>query len=119
MTTNCSYGTWNNRVEHGGDTVDGTVIDALADAHFGATDTQAIIKAYREAVNAALPPSVSLAGDEFYGPAPFELVDFEGDGYPVDDDGGLDINALICAIDFYVIAERVEDSLINNNNEGV
>lgn len=105
MTTTTSYGSWASKVEHAGMTLEGTVCDALADAHFVTIHTEAIIEAYREAIAAALPDSVSLCGDEFYGPAYEADCDF--DGFDLTEDGSLDINAIICAIDFYQIAERV------------
>jgi len=108
-----SYGSWARRVEHADMTLEDTVRNALADGHFMQTSlTGAIISEYRDAINAALPDSVSLCGDEFYGPAGFEPVDFEADGFDVDEDGALDINAIICAIDFYAIAERIEDAAV-------
>lgn len=111
MTTNTSYGTWATRIEYGsGLSVDETVSQALSDAHCGKTDTAGITAAYREAINAALPCGVQLCGDEFYGPAGFEPVDFEADGFPVDDDGGLDIDAIVRTVDFYGIVERFDSA---------
>lgn len=104
-----SYGTWASRVEHAEHLgVEDTVINALSDAHFGATDTAAIITAYREAINAALPNGVELRGEEFFGPADPVQGDF--DGFDLDEDGCLDIDAIIRSVDFYGIAERVEDA---------
>jgi hypothetical protein len=104
-----SYGSWARRVEHADVTLEDTVRNALADAHFIQTElTGAIISEYRDAINAALPDSVSLCGEEFYGPANASDEDF--DGFDRDEDGSLDINAIICAIDFYAIAERIEDT---------
>jgi hypothetical protein len=107
-----SYGSWARRVEHSdGMTVEDTVSNALADAHFVNTSlTDAIVKEYRAAINAALPDSVELCGSEFYGPAYAADEDF--DGFDRDEDGRLDINAIVCAIDFYAIAEAVEDAAV-------
>lgn len=102
-----SYGTWGTVIEHAdGRGVDDTASDALGDAHFVPNDRAAIIAAYRDAINAALPEGVLLCGDEFYGP--FHDHGFAQAGYPITDTGRLDINAIICAIDFYEIAERID-----------
>lgn len=108
MSTTTSYGVWKDRVEDADSTVERTVINALADGMCGETDTAAIVAAYRDAVNAALPASVELRGEEFFGPAGFEVVDFESDGYPVDEDGGLDIDALVRAVDFWGLVKQLE-----------
>lgn len=104
-----SYGLWGARIEYAdGLTFDETVSQALSDGHCGKTDTAGITAAYRAAVNAALPDSVNLVGDEFFGPAGYKLIDFEADGYPVDDDGALDIDAIVRTVDFYAIVEQFD-----------
>ena len=108
MSTTASYGTWENRVEDADTTVERTVTNALADGMCGDTNTAAIVAAYRHAVNAALPASVTLRGEEFFGPAGYEVVDFESDGYPVDEDGGLDIDAIVRAVDFWGLVKQLE-----------
>ena len=108
MSTTASYGTWESRVEDADTTVERTVTNALADGMCGDTNTAAIVAAYRDAVNAALPASVTLRGEEFFGPAGYEVVDFESDGYPVDEDGGLDIDAIVRAVDFWGIVKHLE-----------
>jgi hypothetical protein len=108
MPTTTSYGTWETRVDDADTTVERTVINALADGMCGDTNTAAIVAAYRDAINAALPVSVELRGEEFFGPAGFEVVDFESDGYPVDEDGGLDIDAIVRAVDFWEIVKQIE-----------
>ena len=108
MPTTTSYGTWQTRVDDADTTVERTVINALADGMCGETNTAAIVAAYRDAVNAALPASVTLRGEEFFGPAGFEVVDFESAGYPVDEDGGLDIDAIVRAVDFWGIVKQIE-----------
>ena len=108
MSTTASYGTWESRVEDADTTVERTVTNALADGMCGDTNTAAIVAAYRDAVNAALPASVTLRGEEFFGPAGYEVVDFESDGYPVDEDGGLDIDAIVRAVDFWGIVKQLE-----------
>lgn len=108
MPTTTSYGTWAGRVDDADTTVERTVTNALADGMCGETNTVAIVAAYRAAINAALPASVTLRGDEFFGPAGFEVVDFESDGYPVDEDGGLDIDAIVRAVDFWELVRQIE-----------
>jgi hypothetical protein len=108
MSTTTSYGTWASRVEDADATVERTVTNALADGMCGDTNTAAIVAAYRDAINAALPASVTLRGEEFFGPAGYEVVDFESDGYPVDEDGGLDIDAVVRAVDFWEIVKQIE-----------
>lgn len=104
-----SHGMWAHRVEHAEHhNLDDTVINALSDAHFGPTDTAAIIVAYRAAIDAALPNGVSLRGEEFFGPA--EPAPGAFDGFDLDEDGRLDIDAIIRSIDFYGIAERIEET---------
>ena len=100
MTTTTSYGTWVNHGDRSHLTVEDTVHVALGD-FVEDHDTDGIAADYRAAINAALPDSVSLHGDEFYGPA-------DGDdwtGYPVTEDGALNINAIVEDIDFWPIAE--------------
>jgi len=108
MSTTTSYGVWKDRVEDADTTLERTVTNALADGMCGETNTAAIVAAYRDAVNAALPASVELRGEEFFGPAGYEVVDFESDGYPVDEDGGLDIDAIVRAVDFWEIVKQIE-----------
>jgi hypothetical protein len=68
MPTTTSYGTWQIRVDDADTTVERTVTNALADGMCGDTNTAAIVAAYRDAINAALPASVELRGEEFFGP---------------------------------------------------
>ena len=107
---NTSYGTWNNRVDEYTLTLEESVAGALD--NYPGIDTQAVIDAYRDAIDAALPDSVQLCGDQFYGPAGCEMVDFEADGFPVDEDGALDIQAIVQAIDFWAIAERIDTTAV-------
>ena len=102
---NTSYGNFTSCCNDAGgvDGIDSYVESAL-DNHPG-IDTAAVARDFAAAINAALPDSVQLCGDEFYGPAGFEVVDFEADGFPVDDDGALDIGAIIEGVDFWAIVE--------------
>ena len=109
--TTTSYGTWCNRVNAHSTSPDSDVLDYI---NGGDNDWQARLQAsgaleliqdeYREAINAALPDSVSLSGDEFIGPA--EPEDGEFDGYPTDEYGVLDFAAIAEAIDLEPIVER-------------
>ena len=103
-----TYGSWAQNVKHVEMTLEDTVSAALADGHAGDTDIQGIIAAYREAINKALPDSVALCGNEFYGPALEKDEDF--DGFPRDEDGRLDINAIVAAIDFWEIVASFDES---------
>lgn len=110
-TTTTSYGTWCNQVSPYSTSPDSDVLDYI---NGGDSDWQQLLDAsgaleaiqseYRAAIDAALPPSVSLCGDEFIGPAYPD--DDEWDGYPVDDMGGLDIKACVEDIDLQPIVER-------------
>lgn len=104
MTTNCSYGTWNRTIDKHTLTLEQSVGDALNGEY---TDEQldAVTEAYRDAINAALPDSVSLCGNELYGP--YETDDDEFAGYPQDDEGDLDIAAIVESVDFWAIVEKV------------
>ena len=104
MTTTTSYGTWSN---HAGNlTVESSVYDALG-SYSSDYDVDAIVAGYRAAINHALPDSVSLHGDEFYGP--FHATDQNFDGYPATEDGDLDIKTIVDSIDFWAIAARHEN----------
>lgn len=113
MTTTTGYGTWCNRVNQYSTSPDSDVVDYIdgGDADWrqmldetGALDE--IKDAYRRAIDDALPPSISLCGDEFIGPAYPD--DDEFDGYPTDDFGDLDFEALVEDIDLGAIVEYYE-----------
>jgi hypothetical protein len=103
MVTTTDYGTWNNHGDRTNTTVAATIADAIngGDAEWrermdesGALDR--IESDYRQAINDALPASVSLCGSEFYGP------------YYQDDrdwDGELDIAETINGINLFAIVE--------------
>lgn len=101
-----SYGSWSRVAGQGGGslTLHGTVEQALG--NWPGIDVDAVAADYRTAINQALPPPVSLCGDEFYGPAGYEVVDWESDGYPVDEDGALDIAAVVDSVNFWAIVNR-------------
>ncbi|WP_399554228.1 hypothetical protein OG582_40600 (plasmid) [Streptomyces anulatus] len=109
--TTTSYGTWCNKVNQFSTSPDSDVLDYINGGdnawqtrleESGALEL--IQDEYREAINAALPDSVALAGDEFIGPAYPE--DDEFDGYPTDEHGTLDLKALIEDIDLQPIVDR-------------
>lgn len=111
MTTTTVYGTWTNRINTYSAGPDADVLDYIngGDADWrdlleksGALEE--IERAYRAAIESALPPKVSLCGEEFIGPAYPEDGDF--DGFPVGEDGALDIAACIEGIDLAAIIER-------------
>lgn len=96
--TNTSYGTWSNHTNGDELSPEYSLIDYLGSQDPDDYDMDSIHMAYHQAINAALPPSVSLAVEEFIGPAEPEPGEF--DGYPADRAGGLDIAAIIEGIDF-------------------
>jgi hypothetical protein len=103
MTTTTSYGTWCNAVDTL--SVEHTVIESLGS--FGSDyDVDGLISAYRSAINAALPASVSLCGDEFIGP--YYEADQHFDGYPLTVDGSLDIKAIVDGVDFWSLVEKYD-----------
>lgn len=111
MTTTTSYGTWNNHGDRSNLTVEATVTDFIngGDSEWrerceksGAFD--AMVDDYRQAIADALPDGVSIAGNDFYGP--YYAADKDFDGYPVDEDGDLDIAAIIADIDLGEIVDR-------------
>ncbi|QVJ03084.1 hypothetical protein KGD82_13700 [Nocardiopsis eucommiae] len=115
MATTTSFGTWNNHGDSGNLTVESTVLDYLSGG-----DTEWVqrlqdgdhfddmVDAYRNAINAALPASVSLAGDEFYGP--YYATD-------QDWDGELDIAEIIQGIDLGEIVDQHDPDTENYGHE--
>lgn len=113
MTATTIYGTWCNRVDELSSSPDDDVTDYVSGGTpewlelLQASGALARIRSeYREAINAALPDSIALSGDEFIGPSAPE--DGEFDGYPVDEDGWLDFKAIVDGIDLEEIRERNE-----------
>lgn len=104
MTTTTSYGNWND-VHPTALTLAGEVEDSLG-REYSDSEVRDITNAYRKAINEALPDSVSLCGDEFYGNAyPADCTD-QAD-YPHDEDGDLDLAAIVDGVDFWDIVEDV------------
>lgn len=106
MTTS-SYGTWNNRVRDMELTVEQSIAVALGD-YTADYDLDALAAAYRNAINEALPEGMSLNGNEFYGP--YYAADANFDGYPHDEDGRLDIKAIVDSVDFWALAAEHENA---------
>jgi hypothetical protein len=104
MTTTTTYGTWNNRVDTYSADFETYVMDAFGSEGADGFDFDAIVADYRDAINDALPASVSLCGSEFVGP--YYEADYDFDGYPTDDDGRLDIKAIVESVDFWEIAAK-------------
>ncbi|MEV8636831.1 hypothetical protein AB0395_34835 [Streptosporangium sp. NPDC051023] len=97
------YGSWNRRVYRYELTVEQSAMIALGD-YADDYDLDAIAAAWRTAINDALPSGVTLCGNEFIGPR--GATNF-GD-YPTDEDGDLDIHAIVEGIDFDAIAARFD-----------
>ncbi|PVC80536.1 hypothetical protein DBP19_35965 [Streptomyces sp. CS090A] len=110
MTTTTSYGTWTNQINTYSTGPDADVLDYI---NGGDADWRELLEksgafgemvaAYRAEIEKALPPDVSLCGTEFIGPWQPEPGDF--DGYPVDEDGALDIAACLEGIDLEPIIQ--------------
>ena len=103
MTATTSYGTINNYT--GSSSVEDYIADAFGSFSDDGYDIAGIAQEFRETINAALPPGVSLSGDEFYGP--YYEADRGFDGYPIASDGNMvDIAAIIESVDFWGIVNR-------------
>lgn len=105
MTTTTDYGTWCNRVDRYSVSLAQTVT-GVAGSFADHYDLPAAIAAYGRAIDEALPDDVSLCGSDFIGPAYPEDGAFEG--YPVNEDGGLDIKAIVEGVDLSEILEQHE-----------
>jgi len=110
--TTTSYGTWCNVYQYSL-SPDTDVLDYINggdNAWQSLLDASGLLKEiqqeYRDAINEALPPSVSLCGDEFIGP--YQPDEGEFADYPADEFGGLDLKALIEPIDLEPIVDRNE-----------
>lgn len=108
--TNTSYGSWNNHGDKWELTLSASVMGAIGggDSEWldrvqatGAFDK--MVAAYDAAIEAALPPDVSLCGNEFIGPAYPE--DDAWKDYPQDEFGSLDIQAIVDSVDLWPIIE--------------
>lgn len=88
------YGTWADHGAGAESLIEESVGVALGEsaADF---DVDGLVRAYSDAINAALPDGIVLAGSNFYGP------------YPRLD---VDIAAAIDSVDFWALAERYHRS---------
>lgn len=119
MTVTTDYGTWYNHT-HSELTVETDVANYVGggDPEWVTQVTEGgylddMVAAFRAQINAALPSSVSLCGNDFYGPYYAENCDF--DGCPTDEHGSLDITAIINDIDLAPIVERYDPDLVNQD----
>lgn len=94
-------GSWASLVPREGITPESGVLEALG-GHEDDYDLDGLLDAYRDAINAALPDRITLAGDQFYGPA------LAGDR---DWDGAPDLPDIATAVegaDFWALAAQFE-----------
>lgn len=105
MTTTTSYGNWGTQYDPMAPSIRETVLNFLGECD-GDYDVDGLVDAWRDAINEALPPDVSLNGDEFYGPH-YER-DQHFDDYPATEDGDLDIAAIIDSVDLEALAEQYD-----------
>lgn len=104
MTTTTNYGSWYNVQGHEL-TAAATVAAVAGDAHDD-YDLDAVESDYLTAIQEALPPGVYVNGLEFIGP--YYDDDKHFDGYPADEDGDLDLTAIVESVDIMEILERHE-----------
>lgn len=111
MVTNTSYGSWHKAAGSSSLTLKGDVRDALlAGVDFNDySDEQigVVADAYRAAINEALPDTVSLCGDEFYGPYIGWGRSDHFSGYPMTEDDHLDIAGVVQGVDFWGVVEKI------------
>lgn len=112
MPTTAAYAHWTNIVDPKASTVEQTVSRFLAasDPDWAAELEESgaledIVSDYRDAINAALPTGITLAGSEFIGPVDCDPAEWDGD-YPVTADGRLDIAEIVAGVDLGAIVER-------------
>ncbi|OBK86350.1 hypothetical protein [Mycolicibacter sinensis] len=97
-----NYGTWSSCADTVWPAVEDQVRNSLED-NFDDRDVVWISRVYRDAVGAALPDGVSLRGKDFYGAHPDEQ---QFEGYPHDEEGCLDIAAIIRGVNLRDIVQR-------------
>lgn len=101
VSTTTGYGTWNNHGDRSHVRVEDTVAVYLGE-FVDDYDLDALVAAYRAAINEALPEGVSLHGDEFYGPHP---RDFDAD-----------LSSAIESVDLGALAEQHDLSAKENQS---
>lgn len=99
------YGSWDSTVDPQALNAQGSAVEMLA-GYASDYNTAELGRAYVDAINAALPVRVSLAGEQFYGP--WIVKDGEWDGYPTTEGGRLDIKAIVEGVDFWRLARSYE-----------
>jgi hypothetical protein len=111
MSVTTPYGTWNNHGDRYELTVGASVANAISGGDSDWTTRvmdgghfDSMVSDYRDAINSALPDSVSLCGDEFIGP--YRPDEDEWAGYPTDEYNSLDIHAIVESVDLNKIVER-------------
>lgn len=107
MTTTTSFGNWTTRIAPYNSSLEFDVAMALDTYNPSQTVLDTICRRYREAINAALPPSVSLCGNDFIGPA--HEADYDFDDYPITDEAQLDLDAIVSGVDFWAVVRQVLD----------
>lgn len=103
MAVTTNYGSWLNKAN---ELTVGHTIQAAVGDYADEYDLDALEDDYLTAINAALPDGVFLVGDEFHGPYHDEDADF--DGYAQDEDGRLDIAAIVNGVDLMKLVEQHE-----------
>jgi hypothetical protein len=98
------YGTWADWTGGGSVTLDAALGDILSGGEFSDEQMTTIAREWRDAINAALPDTVTLAGNDFYGP--YNVADRDWSGYPTDEEGRLDIETIIDSVDIWPIVMR-------------
>lgn len=105
MITTTDYGTWTNAVDRFSPTLESSLSAGFSGSEGpDGFEVEAIASDYRDAINAALPDSVTLSGDQFYGPYYPEDQNFEG--YATDQNGDLDIKAIVEGVNLNAIVEK-------------
>ncbi|MFE7462438.1 hypothetical protein ACWFMI_24615 [Nocardiopsis terrae] len=119
MTATTDFGTWYNHAQNEL-TIESDIANYISGGDLdwvshvmdeGYLDRMA--ETFRAQINAALPDSVSLCGNDFYGP--YYAADRNFDGYPTNEHGDLDITAIIRGIDLAPIVERHDPDLANQD----
>jgi len=96
-----SYGTWPDVTRFDDLTVEQTVVEAFgSDGPYEGLDIGLIATEYRDAINAALPDGVVVAGNEFYGP-------YDRSGLPVD----FNLEWAVASVELWPIIMRHVDEL--------
>ncbi|EDY53065.1 hypothetical protein [Streptomyces clavuligerus] len=122
--TTTDYGTWCNQVREDSTSPDDDVTEYALTGDRERCERieksgvlEEMQHAYRKAIAAALPPGITLTGDEFIGPAYPE--DDEFDAYPHTRAGALDFAAMVEDIDLAPIVEDWEPLTLEEIGRGL